>query len=83
MTVREIVTAELRRLGAVGLCDHECGCRINDLAPCGCDPFDCVPAREATLEEKVQMRVNGELDDDEEVDEWYMVPLDAANEDDT
>ena len=44
-TIREIVRRELRRRGADGLASEECGCGIDDLAPCGGDCLGCVPAR--------------------------------------
>lgn len=44
MTVREIITAYLRERGYDGLCNAECGCGLDDLAPCGGDCGECVPA---------------------------------------
>lgn len=44
MTVREIITAYLREHGYDGLCNDDCGCGIDDLAPCGGDYGRCVPA---------------------------------------
>ena len=38
MNVRELLQTALREMGADGLVNpgEECGCGINDLAPCGC-----------------------------------------------
>lgn len=44
-TVREIVIAHLKSVGADGLCSEECGCGIDDLAPCGGDFSECKPAK--------------------------------------
>lgn len=46
-TVRDILTAHLRSLGAAGLCsaEFECGCGLGDLAPCETGCIDCKPAR--------------------------------------
>lgn len=47
-TVREIVVAHLRQIGADGLCAADCGCGLDDLAPCNGYaeiPGDCEPAR--------------------------------------
>ncbi len=46
MNILAMVSERLKELGADGLCnDEECGCGLNDLAPCGTFPADCVPAR--------------------------------------
>ncbi len=34
MTVREIVIEKLKAMGADGLCDGNCGCKLNDFMPC-------------------------------------------------
>ena len=52
-TIRQILIAQLTALGANGLCNPtiECGCDIDDLAPCHCtfdtgiDIDDCKPAK--------------------------------------
>ena len=44
-TVKEILMDYLKAIGADGLAGDECGCGLDDFAPCGCCPFDCVPAR--------------------------------------
>jgi hypothetical protein len=47
MTIKEIITAHLRKVGATGLCREECGCRLKDLMPCDIfDASNCVPAVE-------------------------------------
>lgn len=46
MNVKAMIVEKLRALGADGLCDtFECGCGIDDLAPCGSFPEECTPAR--------------------------------------
>ena len=44
-TVIEILCAGLQAGGFDGLCnrDAECGCFLDDLAPCGEDPTPCEP----------------------------------------
>jgi hypothetical protein len=55
-TVKEIVIAALKEMGADGLCcPGECGCGLDDLMQC----FDgscsvCVPAREVPVPEELQ-----------------------------
>jgi len=44
MTIKEIVLAYLKNNGYNGLCADECGCGVDDLAPCGEMPDTCVPA---------------------------------------
>jgi hypothetical protein len=56
MTVKEIVIAALKEMGADGLCcPGECGCGLDDLMPC----FDgacsvCVPAKAVPVPEELQ-----------------------------
>ncbi len=53
ISVAQMVKAQLRHLGADGLCGEECGCAIDDLA--GCEdgpPPTCVAARGWTLTEQ-------------------------------
>ena len=48
MTVADMIRAALAEIGADGLCnpDHECGCGIDDLAPCEClNLSECVAAK--------------------------------------
>ena len=54
-TVKEIIIAALKEMGADGLCEGECGCGLDDLMPC----FDgscsvCVPAKEVPVPEELQ-----------------------------
>lgn len=46
ITVESIVRKALVEMGADGLChpDSECGCDVNDLAPCGDLGSECQPA---------------------------------------
>ena len=47
MTIKEIVTAHLLKVGATGLCRDGCGCRLDNLIACaGNMSDDCVPAVE-------------------------------------
>ena len=63
MTLKEI----LNELGAKGLvCDGvDCGCGMDDLCPCGCDPFECKPAKEivATQEDIDELNTEAEVGD--------------------
>ena len=43
MNVREIVTEYLIKNGFDGLCTYDCGCFIDDLAPCNQDCMECEP----------------------------------------
>lgn len=48
INVKNIIIKGLEELGAVGLCNpaEECGCDIDDLAPCDCvNVEECVPAK--------------------------------------
>jgi hypothetical protein len=44
---RELLRRQLQQLGADGLCsaEYECGCGIDDLAPCDLCCLACRPAR--------------------------------------
>lgn len=43
MTAKEIIIKYLKDNGFDGLCGEDCGCGIDDLAPCDM-PMDCEPA---------------------------------------
>jgi hypothetical protein len=60
MTVEEILKSAIAAAGGDGLCnsDLECGCGVDDLAPCDAMGIDCVIAKG---------RVLGE----EEEEKWY------------
>lgn len=45
VTVRDILIRKLKALGCDGLASEECGCGIDDLAPCNGDCLGCQPAR--------------------------------------
>ena len=73
MNVREILAAELKRLGADGLGNSEisCGCGIDDFSPCECDSIlDCVPARR-----KIAALEDVDEDSEFEVGDAIFVPL--------
>ena len=76
MTVHEIILDYLEEHGFDGLCTDECGCSVDDLAPCGCSEcvMDCVPARKITATEARERGM--EVDDD---NGWIMIP--AVKED--
>ncbi len=40
---REIILQYLEDHNCDGLCNDDCGCKKDDLAPCGDMPADCVP----------------------------------------
>ena len=54
MNVMEIVKSHLEKIGADGLCngDAECGCGIDELAPCESIGHACVPATKTILDEE-------------------------------
>ena len=52
-TVNDLIRVALIRIGADSLCnpDHECGCDIDDLAPCEClDLSECQAAKKMKSE---------------------------------
>lgn len=51
MNVHDIIQSHLKEIGAEGLAngDEECGCDINDLAPCGEACMGCVPANRCLI----------------------------------
>ena len=77
MTVYEIIFEYLSKNGFDGLCTDECGCSVDDLAPCCSEcVMDCVPARKITVTEANKLGM--EVDDD---CEWIMVPAKEAADD--
>lgn len=46
MTVKDILKNWLKKHGYDGLCCSGCGCRNDDLIPCGSDPSSCKPGKE-------------------------------------
>lgn len=40
-TAQEIITIHLKQNGYDGLCTDDCGCLIDDLAPCGSIGLNC------------------------------------------
>ena len=44
-TVKSIVIEKLKEIGADGLCNEDCGCRLSNLIPCGSMIENCVPAK--------------------------------------
>jgi hypothetical protein len=63
MTVRDIIIAHLRVVGADGLCCDGCGCSTKDLAPC-CEYetniLICVPAKSAVATEEGEFHAIGD-----------------------
>jgi len=64
MTVNKIIQDYLRKNGYDGLAGDECGCDIDELAPCDGPCLDCVPAfkRKATAEDIEKMDLAGYVD---------------------
>ena len=81
MNCREIVIAHLKSIGADGLCINDCGCGIDDFAPCGSDFSDCVPARARIIpiDESQRTAFDREMIDDGICDpgEQYYIELDV------
>lgn len=72
--VDSILKAGLAALGADGLCnpDSECGCGIEELAPCGCiNAEECMAAKWTKPEE-------GDIDYCDEWQDGYYAVLDVA-----
>jgi len=54
ITIGNMIASQLKLIEADGLVntEAECGCGIEDLAPCGCPNFDeCQPAKRRVLKE--------------------------------
>ena len=67
----------LKELGADGLCSNECGCEIDDLAPCGECCLGCDVAKRYTKEQAAARGWDGpEYFDFDETLDWIMMPLD-------
>lgn len=78
MTVKEIVKAYLKDHDIEGLCAPECGCGVDDLAPCGDGPYyDCHTAKSFVLTED-DMDKYSYLD--AEVGDTIYVPVDVPKE---
>ncbi len=78
MTVHEIILEYLEEHGFDGLCTDECGCLLDDLAPCCSEcVMDCVPARKISVTEANKLGM--EVDDD---CEWVMIPAVKETTDD-
>lgn len=60
-TVKEIVIAALKEMGADGLCEGECGCGLDNLMPCETAPIWCVPAKLVPVPDEYN----------DEYDKWY------------
>ncbi len=78
MTVYEIIFEYLSKNGFDGLCTDECGCLLDDLAPCCSEcVMDCVPGIKKTAIEANKLGM--EVDDD---CEWVMIPAVKETTDD-
>ena len=66
MNVRDIIIKHLRDIGADGLASKDCGCGVDDLAPCmvywAC--LQCEPARKKTATEEEAKVHDVEVGDD-------------------
>ena len=62
MTVKEIVEKYLRENGYDGLAGEDCGCGLDDLAPCESCTFECVPAYRVMCNGKPEVDEDGETD---------------------
>jgi hypothetical protein len=51
MDVMSIIEKYLRDNNFDGLCNDDCGCDVDDLAPCGGLVVDCKPAKKRVLGE--------------------------------
>lgn len=61
MNVLALLSDKLKELGADGLCnDEDCGCGLDNLAPCESWIGGCVPARELSEEEKETLGISSE-----------------------
>ncbi len=84
LTVLEIIKDYLKKNGYDGLCGEECGCGIDDLAPCGQadNLFDCIPA----YKQDTKTCTNTECENYDEVEECDAVecyrPSKQGNEQD-
>ena len=72
MNVKQIIIEHLKSIGADGLCTDDCGCGIDDLAPCEQWCPDCVPARKTIADEA------GEFHD---IGDTIYVPLEPGDPD--
>jgi len=59
-TVRDIVAAHLRAIGADGLCREDCGCATANLFPCASCSDQCVPARRVVATEDSDFHSKGD-----------------------
>jgi hypothetical protein len=70
MTVREIILAHLRQVGADGLCCEGCGCDIEELAPCCVYTMACIPGKRV---------VATEAGDSHEIGDEIFVPMEKED----
>jgi hypothetical protein len=69
MDVKTIVEDAIREGGAAGLCNDDCGCGMDDFAPCGDGPYpDCVLAQVRSLGDDERIGDAGPGD-------WIYTPL--------
>jgi len=73
-TVRDILIAELKRMGADGLCGENCGCAMDDL-PCAFenDITECEPARR-----KIATAEDVRVDADFSIGDEIYVPMEET-----
>jgi len=75
MNIEQIIKAHLKAIGADGLCNDECGCGLDDLAPCDGLVGECEPARKG---KPPQWAING--GEAEEGGVWYCPMEEAPDE---
>jgi|GEM_PF-1995180 len=67
MTTKEMIIAQLKAMGADGLCGEDCGCRLDDFMPCDGNLMECVAAKSM----KATHDFNGDKVD------FIMIPMDT------
>jgi hypothetical protein len=61
LTAASVLASALRALGADGLAGEDCGCGLDDLAPCQVFCADCVPARRVRATEPGENHEIGDM----------------------
>ncbi|MEN6492609.1 MAG: hypothetical protein ABFC85_11530 [Rectinema sp.] len=65
MTPKEVIVKYLQGNGFDGLAGEDCGCGLDDLAPCeSCNTFECSPAYRTMCDGNPKPDEDGETDHD-------------------